>query len=103
SFVRSRSSAPARTISAATFELLDDRGNLVRSHGPAVVVVDGDDRRPAAPAHAFDGTQRHEAVVRRLAGGNAELFCEAFEHLAGADERAGDVRAHLDYVAPDGS
>jgi hypothetical protein len=66
----------------------------------AVTVVDGDDRRPAAAAKAFDRAQRPLAVRRRFARADAELLLEALEDLLSADERARHVRAHLDHVPP---
>src|SRR5436190_4612989 len=100
SFVRSRSRASARTSSVATTQLLHDLRHVLGLHVRAVVMVDGDDRRPAAAPQAFDRPQRHLSVGRRLAGGDPELLLEALEHLLGADERTRDVRAHLDHVPP---
>src|ERR671931_680392 len=49
SFARSRSSAPARTISLTGIaELLDDPGHVLGAHRLAVAVVDDDDRPPPA-------------------------------------------------------
>jgi len=39
--------------SLATAQLLHDRGHIVGLHVRAVVMVDRDDRRPAAPAEAL--------------------------------------------------
>src|SRR5256885_110987 len=60
-FVRSRPSAPASTTTGVlgTPQLLQDRGNVLRQHRLPVVVVDGDDRGPAAAAEALDRPQRH--------------------------------------------
>src|SRR3990172_3471364 len=68
----------------------------------AVAVVAGDARPPAAAAGALDRAQRELAVGRRPAGRDAELPLERLEHLLGADERAGDVRADLDEGLADG-
>src|SRR5437660_10204359 len=81
SFVRSRSPAPASTNSVAIAQLPHDPGDVVRLHVRAVVMVDGDDRRPAAPAEALDRAQRHSAVRRRFSGGAAELLFERLQHL----------------------
>ena len=86
-------------LSAA--ELLDDRRHVLGSNRLAIAVVDGHDGGPAAAAGALDRAQRHLAVVGRLAGADAELRLERLQHLLGADERAGDVRADLDQVLPD--
>ncbi len=71
-------------------------------HRLAVAVVDGDDRAPAAAAVALDRAQRDLAVRRRLARLDAELALERLERRLRADERARDVRAHLDEVLADG-
>src|SRR5918996_3496075 len=99
---RSRSSAPARTIClTGTAQLLDDSGDVVRSHGLAVAVVDDDHRRPAAAPRALDRPQRDLAALGRLPRRDVELALERLEHLLGPDERAGDVRADLDEVPAD--
>src|SRR5262245_11596749 len=104
--VRSRpASAPASTIDrrvSAMPQLLHDPGDVRGPHGLAVAVVDGDDRAPAAAAGALDRAQRELAVLGRPARVDAELRLERLEHLLRADERARDVRAHLDQVPPDG-
>src|SRR3954466_15821397 len=82
-------------------QLLDDPPNILRIHARAVVMVDGDDRRPAAAPEALHGAQRHLAVLRRLAGAAAELALERLDHLLRADDGARDVRAHLDEVLAD--
>src|SRR5581483_9826507 len=104
SFVRSRSSAPPRTISSTWLratELLDDLRHVVGLHVGAVVVVDRDDRPPAAAAEALDRAQRRGAVGARLAGPAAELALERLDHLLRAHDGAGDVRADLDQVLAD--
>src|SRR5437868_5770857 len=99
SFVRSRSSAPARTISLTGIaQLLDDSGHVLGAHRLAVAVVDDDDRPPPAAAGALDRPQRDEAVLARLARPDAELLLEGLHHLLRAHERARDVRADLDDV-----
>ena len=45
--------------------------------------------------------ERDLAVFGGLACANAELLLEVLEHLLSADERARDVRAHLDHVPTD--
>src|SRR5581483_3486864 len=104
SFVRSCSSVPARTTEgrSAIAQLPDDRRHLVRTDRLAVAVVDRDDGAPAAAAGALDGAQRHLSVDCRLARAYAQLALEGLEHLLGADEGAGDVRADLDQVPSDG-
>src|SRR5919197_2830459 len=99
SFVRSRSSAPARTISLTGIaQLLDDSGYVLGAHRLAVAVVDDDDRAPPAAAGALDRPQRDGAVLGRLAGPDAELLLEGLDHLLRSDERARDVGADLDEV-----
>src|SRR5437660_4850402 len=101
SFVRSRSSAPARTISLTGIaQLLDDAGHVFGAHRLAVAVVDDDDRAPPAAARALDRPQRHEPVVCRLARPDVELLLEGLDHLLRPHERARDVGADLDDVAP---
>src|SRR6478609_6101763 len=56
-----------------TPELLDDRRHVVRLDVRPVVVVDGDDRRPAAAAETLDRAERHFAVFGGLAGVPTEL------------------------------
>src|SRR5947199_6933877 len=75
SLVRSCSSAPSRTTSglSGTAQLLHDRWNVLGLYGLAVIVVDRDDRRPAAAAEALDGTQGELAVLGRLAGPRPQL------------------------------
>ena len=90
-----------QTAQLATAQLLHDRGHVFRPDGLAIPVVDGDDRPPTATAGALDRSQRHLAVLGRLAGADAELRLEGLEHLLRSDERAGDVRADLDEVATD--
>src|SRR5438067_5583448 len=103
SLVRSCSSAPPRTTigRSATAQLLHDRGDVPGLHGPAVVVVDRDDRRPAAAAEALDGAQGELAVLGRLSRPHAELPLERLEDGLGAAQRAADVRADLDEVPAD--
>src|SRR2546421_4823129 len=103
SFVRSWSSAPPRTTSgwSGTAELLHDRRDVAGLHRPAVIVVDCDDRRPAAAAEALDGAEGELAVLGRLAGPHAELPLERLEDGLGTAERAADVRAHLDQMPAD--
>src|SRR5688500_5199725 len=67
SFVRSRSSAPARTIDLAGTELLHDRGHVRGRQPLPVAVVDSDDRAPAAAARALDRAQGHVPVRGPLA------------------------------------
>src|SRR5437763_7581711 len=102
SLVRSCSSAPPRTTigRSATAQLLHDRGDVPGLHGPTVVVVDRDDRRPAAAAEALDCAQGELAVLGRLARPYAELALERLEHRLGPAQRAADVRADLDQVPP---
>src|SRR5947207_3014157 len=99
SFVRSRSSAPARTISLTGIaQLLDDSGHVRGAHRLAVAVVDDDDRAPPAAARALDRPQRDGAVLGRLARPHPELLLEGLHHLLRPDERARDVGADLDEV-----
>src|SRR2546423_2034490 len=99
SFVRSRSSAPARTISLTGIaQLLDDSGHVLGAHRLAVAVVDDDHRAPPAAARALDRPQRDEAVLARLARPDAELLLERLHNLLRPDERARDVGADLDDV-----
>src|SRR5919197_5043669 len=103
SFVRSRSSAPARTISLIGIaQLLDDSGHVLGAHRLAVAVVDDDDRPPPAAARALDRPQRDETAVARLARPDAELLLERLHHLLCAYQSARDVGADLDEVPPDG-
>src|SRR6266550_4006276 len=87
--------------SVAIAQLLHDRGHVFGLHVSAVVMVDRDDRRPAAATEAFDRPQRDLAVFGGLACADAELLLEVLEHLLSADERARDVRAYLDHVPAD--
>src|SRR5436189_4926212 len=90
--VRSRSSAPARTIvraSVAIADLLGDSRHVVGVHVQAVLVVDRDDRPPAAAAEALDGAQRELAIRRRLAHRAPELGLERLEHGLRADHGPG--------------
>ena len=69
----------ARTISSICLlatELLHDLRHVVGLHVGAVVVVDGDDRSPAAAAEALDRPDRELAVCARLAGVAAALVLE---------------------------
>src|SRR2546423_5080046 len=98
SFVKSRSPTPPRTRSVAIAQLLHDAGGVAGLHVRAVAMVDGDDRRPAAAAEALDRPQGDGTVRRRLARRDTQLFFECLQNLLRADERARDVRAHLDHV-----
>src|SRR2546423_1295183 len=89
--------------SAATAQLPDDLLYVVRHHVRSVTLVDRHDGRPATAAEAFDGPQRHLAVVGRLPGAHVQLALEAFQHLLRTDECAGDVRADLDQMPADGT
>src|SRR5207302_4810030 len=106
SFVRARSSAPARTVSrmplAAIAQLLHDARHVLGSDRFAVAVVDRDHGAPAATAGALDEAQRHPAVWRRLARPDPELALERLDDLLRADERARYVGADLDEVPADG-
>src|SRR5918994_2255226 len=106
SFVRSRSSAPARTTigrsAVATAHLSDDPRHVVRGHVLPVAMIDRDDRRPAATAEALDHPKRDLAVVGRLARANAELGFERLQDALCSEQPAADVRAHLDHVPTDG-
>src|SRR5205809_3614247 len=90
-----------KRCSAAIAQLLHDREHVVGLHVRAVVMVDRDDRRPAAAAETLDRPQRDLAVARGLARADAELLLEALEHLLSTDESARDVRANLDHVPAD--
>src|SRR5918911_3418378 len=99
SFVMSRSSTPARTISLTGIaQLLHDSGHVLGAHRLAIAVVDDDDRAPPAAARALDRPQRDEAVVARLARPDAELLLEGLHHLLRAHQSARDVGADLDDV-----
>src|SRR5205823_3837407 len=103
SFVRSRSSAPARTMcSTGTSQLLDDFRDVLRAHRLAVAMVDRHDRAPAAAACTLDRPQRDEPVLGRLARPHAELLLERLDDLLRADQRARHVRADLDQMPADG-
>src|SRR4029077_8023429 len=101
SFVRSRSSAPARSTLRAPTDLLHDRGDVVGLDVLAVAAVDGDDGGVPAPAEALDGPEGDLPVVGGLAGIEPELALERVHHALGADESAGQVRADLDQVLAD--
>src|SRR6185436_2951764 len=105
SFVRSRSSAPPRTImrSPAIAQLLDDRWHIVGLHVRAVVMVDRDDGCPPAAAETLDRSERDFSVGGGLAGADAELLLEPLQNLLGSDQGARHVRADLDHVPADGS
>src|SRR5215218_10731675 len=100
SWVRSSSSASARTIfgASATAHLLGDRGRVLGLDAEAVDVVDGHHGRPGTRAETLRRPQRHLPVLRRRPWGDAELGLERVEHLLRAPEAAADVRAHLDQV-----
>src|SRR3954447_16377907 len=100
--VRSRSSTWARISSPAATHTSDDPRDLLRCDELVVALVDGDDGRTAAPAEALDRPERDLAVVRRLSGPHAELLRERVDDVLRAGERAGQVRADLDHVPPDG-
>ena len=68
----------------------------------AVTVVDRDDGRVSATAEALDRAQRDLAVGSRLAGADAELRLERLDDLLRSAEGAGEVRADVDRVLPDG-
>src|SRR5437870_4814198 len=87
---------------SATLQLLHDRGDVVGPDTRAVLMVDGDDRRPAAAAQTLRRPQRDVGVTGRLARPHPELLLEALEYLLRADERTGDVRTDLDQMAADG-
>src|SRR6266545_7129485 len=101
--VRSRSSAPARTMAcaSATLQLLCDAGHVLRLRRLPIAMVDDDDRRIAAPARALDRAQRDLAVLARLADADSQLALEGLDDLLRSDERAGDVRADLDEMLAD--
>ena len=103
SFVRSRSSAPARSdATSRPRELLHDRGDVLGLHVLAVAVVDGDDGRVAAAAEALDrrGSVTSPSSVVSPAR-HAELLLERLDDPLRADERAREVRADLDQVLAD--
>src|SRR5205814_4094950 len=100
--VRSCSLVPLRRSSSTGTNLLDDRGDVLGAHMVAVAVADGDRGRVAACVQALDGPECDLTVVRRLAGLQSELVLERVEDALRADERAREVRAHLDRVPPDG-
>src|SRR4051794_6171207 len=104
SFVRSWSSVPASsTFSSATGAYLrDDPGHVLGLHVLAIAVVERDDRGVAAAAEALERAQRDRAVVRRLAGADAELVLERLQYLLRPVERAGEVRADLDHLPTHG-
>src|SRR5437773_4805750 len=87
---------------SATPQSLHDCGDVCWAHVRSVLMVDRDDRRPAAAAEAFDGPQRHLVVTGRPTCGYAQLVLEALEDLLRADERTGDVRADLDEMPAGG-
>src|SRR4029453_16080130 len=99
--VRSRSSAPLRTVSSATPDLLDERRDVLRLRRLAVAVVDGHDRGIAAAAGALDQPKGDLAVVGGFSGRDPELLFERVDDLLRADEGAGEVRADLDDVTAD--
>src|SRR5215207_3974895 len=99
--VRSRTSAPVRTVSSAATQLLHEPGHVLRPRRLPVPVVDDDDWGIAAAACAFDQPKRDLAVVRRLAGRDPELELERIDDLLGTRERAGEIGADLDEVSPD--
>src|SRR5204863_2557905 len=102
SCVRSRSSAPAsRTLCSSATHVLHDLGDRLGSDVLAVAVVDCNDGRVAAAAETFDRAERDLAVGRRLPGADAELRLERLDDLLRPAERAGEVRADVDRVAPD--
>src|SRR5580765_6211810 len=103
SLVRSRSSVPARRTLSAGTELPHDRGDVPGLHAVAVAVVDDHDRCVPAPAGALDRAERDLAVLGRLARVHAELLLERLDDALRADERAREVRAHLDEVLADRS
>src|SRR4051812_33500704 len=82
-------------------ELLQDRGHVLGPDAVAVAVVDDDDPRVAAAAEALDRAEGDRAVLCRLAGAHAELLLERVDDALRADQRAGEVRAHLDEVLAD--
>src|SRR5215211_6081188 len=99
--VRSRSSAPVRTVSSAATHLLDETGHVLGPRRLAVPVVDDDDRRVAAAAGALDQAEADLAVVGGLARRDPELLFEGVDDLLRADEGAREVRADLDEVPAD--
>src|SRR5881398_2304003 len=102
SCVRSRSSAPARTITSLMAQLLDDLRHVPGRDVQPVAIVDRDDGRPPTAADALDRPQRKLAVRRRLAGLHAERSLERRQDLLRAAQSAADVRADLDQTPPDG-
>ena len=95
-----RRCAIAALLQLDAAQLGHDARHVVGLHVQPVAVVDRDDRRPAAAAEALDRAQRE--LVVRLARRDAELALERLDHLLGALEPAGDVRADLDHVLADG-
>src|SRR5919201_1864677 len=99
--VRSRPSAPLRTVSSAATQLLNEPGHVLGRRRLSIPVVDDDDRGIAAAAGAFDQPKRELAVLGRLAGRDPELALECVDDLLGAHESAGEVGADLNEVLPD--
>src|SRR5262249_8778577 len=88
SFVKSRSSEPARSIDLSPTHALHDRGHVLGLHELVVAVVDRHHGRVPAAAEALDGAERHLAVLGRLAGRDAELGLQRLDHLLSAGQRA---------------
>src|SRR6266540_1359599 len=105
--VRSCSSVPARRTLAAGIrpsfrDLRDDSVHVVGLDRMPVATVDRHHRRVPAGAQALDGAERDSTVFGCLARANSQLALERVEDALRAAERAREVRAHLDDVAPDG-
>src|SRR4029453_5252272 len=100
-WVRSRSSAPARTITSLIAQLLEDLRDVGRRDVQPVAIVDRDDGRRAAAADALDPAQRERPMRRGLAGRAPEPGLEGGQHILRPAKPAADVRADLDEPPPD--
>src|SRR5579871_3681587 len=98
SFVRSRSSVCASRTLRAPIDPPHDRRYVLGLHVLVIAAVDRDHRRIAAAAQALARAERDLAVLGRLPGDEVELGLERLDDPLGPDERAREVRAHLDEV-----
>src|SRR5262245_51599935 len=82
-------------------EAREHRVGLLAGQVFDVGVVDLHHRRGAAGGEALDLGEGEAAIGRRLADADAELVLEVRDDLLGAEQRAREVRAHLEVAAPD--